>query len=608
MCLAFSASLLALGACGHVNAGPDTAPKTQGWTDAERHAWYRGTQGSRLMPYDWLIALEDPNSTALFMAPAHFDRFGYLREPGAGADALPIGFAIDVQSDKKLLNTKLRWFAGQGAKEPWVGLNCSACHTNLITSGTNTAWVDGAATLADFQGFQNALHAAMDATRRDPAKWDRFAARALTRRDPKRDTPQNRAQLKAAFETLFAAIDRSHRFNQTDSVYGHGRLDAVGHILNQVAINAVGPGGRQISGEPDAPVSYPFIWNAGQQDVVQWNGIAPNKAIRFPSGQSFNIGGLVRNTSEVIGVFGDVRVRPDPGLDGYKSSIRVGNLDNIETQLARLESPRWPAAFGTPKPTLVAKGKALFEDKCQSCHKPLAPNDVTSPITAHMTPVWGPGGVGTDPWMVCNAYTYEAQTGMLEGMALLPGSDPMPARTQTRKMLVTESVGVLLGRKSEVVWTAARKLLGFQRKIEVDELEAGFELEPQLPQAERLAKCIADGTARPLTGDAKLLQYKARPLNGIWATAPYLHNGSVKSLFELLLPPEKRDPEFWVGNRELDVKHVGFVDAPGSFGSMFRTQIDGKPVHGNSNAGHDYGNAALDDDMRIALVEYMKTL
>src|SRR5690606_18198960 len=55
----------------------------------------------------------------------------------------------------------------------------------------------------------------------------------------------------------------------------------------------------------------------------------------------------------------------------------------------------------------------------------------------------------------------------------------------------------------------------------------------------------------------ELMAYKTQPLAGVWATAPYLHNGSVPNLYELLLPPEQRSVKFWVGNREFDPKHVG---------------------------------------------------
>src|SRR6185312_14275906 len=43
--------------------------------------------------------------------------------------------------------------------------------------------------------------------------------------------------------------------------------------------------------------------------------------------------------------------------------------------------------------------------------------------------------------------------------------------------------------------------------------------------------------------------YKPRPLEGVWATPPFLHNGSVPNLYEMLLPPEKRSAKFFVGRR-----------------------------------------------------------
>ena len=55
----------------------------------------------------------------------------------------------------------------------------------------------------------------------------------------------------------------------------------------------------------------------------------------------------------------------------------------------------------------------------------------------------------------------------------------------------------------------------------------------------------------------------AGPLRGIWATAPYLHNGSVPTLYHLLLPGDERPKEFPLGHREYDPAHVGYrMDAP----------------------------------------------
>ena len=112
-------------------------------------------------------------------------------------------------------------------------------------------------------------------------------------------------------------------------------------------------------------------------------------------------------------------------------------------------------------------------------------------------------------------------------------------------------------------------------------------------------------------GDLATLAYKARPLDGIWATAPYLHNGSVPSLYELLLPPDRRSREFWVGGRDFDPVNVGYAAADPGDGSGFvlRTHDDaGRVIEGNSNEGHVYGADRFSDDDRRALVEYMKSL
>ena len=99
-------------------------------------------------------------------------------------------------------------------------------------------------------------------------------------------------------------------------------------------------------------------------------------------------------------------------------------------------------------------------------------------------------------------------------------------------------------------------------------------------------------------------------MTGIWATAPYLHNGSVPTLYDLLLPPADRPKEFYLGSRRYDAEKVGYVTtkvAEDDF--LFQTRDSaGRMIDGNSNAGHDYGNAELSHEDRMALVEYMKGL
>jgi RoxA-like, cytochrome c-like len=65
--------------------------------------------------------------------------------------------------------------------------------------------------------------------------------------------------------------------------------------------------------------------------------------------------------------------------------------------------------------------------------------------------------------------------------------------------------------------------------------------------------------------------YPARPLDGYWATGPFLHNGSVRTLYELLSPVEERSRTFWVGTFEFDPVDVGFRDQQVQGGFLFDT-------------------------------------
>lgn len=99
--------------------------------------------------------------------------------------------------------------------------------------------------------------------------------------------------------------------------------------------------------------------------------------------------------------------------------------------------------------------------------------------------------------------------------------------------------------------------------------------------------------------------YKAVPLYGIWATAPYLHNGSVPTLMDLLDVPENRPKVFYRGYDVVDSVNVGFLsNVPEENGFKF-FKYNTSDL-GNSNQGHLYGTELIYDEKK-ALVEYLKT-
>ena len=99
--------------------------------------------------------------------------------------------------------------------------------------------------------------------------------------------------------------------------------------------------------------------------------------------------------------------------------------------------------------------------------------------------------------------------------------------------------------------------------------------------------------------------YANQPLDGIWLRGPYLHNGSVPTLRDLLDAPEQRPASFYRGNDVFDPVKVGFVsNVPSGNGLTF--SLYDTTVPGNGNGGHVYGTTLTDAEKR-AIVEYMKT-
>jgi hypothetical protein len=626
---------LALDGSGFASGALAQEAGAQGWTAREREWWSSVSQGSRLIPEAWFRALEQPGAAAPFLAPDHMRRFRYVPRAGVeeGRPSLPYGFAVDVQSDRLLLRSRLRWFAGQGLREPWVGLNCAACHTAELAYRGRRLRIEGAPTHADFQGFREAFVEALRRTHREPARFARFARSVLAGRD----TAANRAMLAEALGALLRWHEALEAQNATPLRNGFGRLDAVGRILNKVALAS---GAAQTPWPADAPVSYPFLWNAPQHDKVQWNGVARNSAgARGNVGRKTDFGALARNTGQGIGVFGDVRF--DGGvLQIAYSSLRIDNLVAMEKLVARLQSPAWPAEIlGRPDAIKVARGAAIYAGKCASCHRPLRRGDLATPVTARMVPL---SQVLTDIWMACNTYQFRAKSGALTGR--LAGGIRIKPEESGLRLLRASISGVIIGKAPKVAEALAPNFLGLPR-VDAPALDAYLAAPPPAgPIADSVAlaadparraraaqcrdeerKLSAAAAAAPAAARDHLLAYKARPLNGIWATAPYLHNGSVPTLYDLLLPlrlrplfaapgfvprPGPHRPErFFAGAAEIDPVKVGIATARSAENTFeFRVADErGNEILGNSNAGHDYGTDLSEFD-RWALVEYMKTL
>lgn len=514
---------------GHVEAGSVYFP-AQNWDTATREFIAFTSFGSRILPYRWFLALEHADGQRLLRDDDVLSELGFITAPASplNPDALPIGFSRDLDN----LDPR-----------EWLGLTCAACHTGQIQVNGKDVRLEGGQALIDYTAFEQALLASLQLTATDTARFSRFISR-LGMADV--DTQPLRDEL----QELIAFFEKRYAINAVEVPYGAGRLDAFGQIFNAIAVEAL----RQPENirAPDAPTSFPVLWDASHMDVVQWNGSAPN----------IEPGPLFQNATTALAVYGKVSVNAHERF--YPSSIRLDNLGRIQAHLYQLASPLWPTfAAGDLDAERVGRGEALYQQHCLECHTLVDRRKANRQIKAVLTPL---DDIGTDRRMAENFVSARVKTGPLAGKKqwVLVGS-AMPEEAATLDVVMHVTVGALM----KTPWQTVKAIWQ----------EFAF-------------------NALPPSHDNRV--YKGRPLNGIWSSAPYLHNGSVPTLYDLLLPPQERPVEFYLGNRDMDVFRVGLKVDSGSF--LFDTRLAG-----NSNSGHEYGIELAHGD-RLALLEYLKSL
>lgn len=624
----------------------------QGWSAADSLWFYTATQGSNLLPYSFFLVLEQSVSPALFRADENIDRYGYLpqRQTSSNPDGLPAGMVRDEYQGKA-----------------FMGFTCAACHTTQINYQGTGIRIDGGPAYSDMETFMIDLAEALYATLEHPEKRDRFVAHVL-QHGHYHHADEILADLKKYAQRIKTyTITNSPRDTQRPLTrYGYARLDAFGRIYNRVLEHIMSAQqmrellaellsphelaqvmidiepilsssnrdhiiertqsyltGKQsiqlrnkIYNPADAPVSYPFLWDVPQHDYIQWNGRVDNSGL----------GPMARNAGQLIGVFGTLDWQEKDGftlasvLGGqgfgskhidFQSSIDIRNLRRVENHLRKLKSPQWPEHI-LPKidTARMTRGAELFLHYCSACHDPIDRTDPDRRVVAKMIAV---SSVGTDSKMARNAVEFTGYSGILRNqyVAVNTGNILLQQQAPAVALLTAATRNVVTTPDSDK-WLARRWI---ERSFDFAYTFFNNEVQSSL----KYGNYTPDTTVQPF---ASVMAYKARPLNGIWATAPYLHNGSVPSLYDLLLPKRKPDDpvdgeyrpdEFMVGSREFDSDKVGFKSA-GYNGFLFRTSI-----WGNHNSGHEYASGrtpqpdgtllpALTKEQRLDLLEYLKSL
>jgi len=227
------------------------------------------------------------------------------------------------------------------------------------------------------------------------------------------------------------------------------------------------------------------------------------------------------------------------------------SLECIEQWMETLEPPRYPLPIDN---ALAAEGKGIYQAYCMECHGANG-RDFSGSYVGHVTPI---SVIGTDGYRLEN-YTRELAVNMAVTYA------------------------------------------GQKREITAHDCPGGVRYEPGPEDS--------DYTSYRYQHYRKTDGYANMPLDGIWARAPYLHNGSVPTMMDLLTPASARPRTFYRGNDLIDGLNLGFVagrpqDANGRQYFLFDTSVPG-----NGNQGHEgpsFGTQ-LTEQEKLALVEYLKT-
>lgn len=554
------------------------------WDAQSRQTYYYTPQGTTVkgLRYDWFTALELPFSNEKFARPEYLARFGFLVDPQQqptelNPGNLPVGFARHEDND-----------TGQ----QYLDITCSACHTGELHYKGQAIRIDGGAALHSLAstvptlkggGFGQALGMSMAFTYYNPLKFNRFAKTVLGEEYPKGKDELRRDFKDVLDRLLGTAWNDTHR-GLYPTEEGFGRTDAFGRIANSVFGDAIDPSNYRIA---NAPVSYPQVWDIWKFDWVQWNGSAMQP--------------MARNIGESLGVGASLTLHEENGqpvpLDQrYSSSTRVRDLYTLEETLKRLKPPTWPeAVLGKIDLPRASKGRALFAENCAYCHAP-NPQPEDKRLAPARDPEWklrmiSTQEIGTDPTTADNIADHRFDVTKLGW---------------TKEQLAQLDVRLFGADLKDIDFakiSSAKGLAYLTAYVENRAYEqAGISGEERKQM---------DGYGLPI-GVRELRAYKARPLDGIWATPPFLHNGSVPTIFQLLSPVYERATTFYVGNFEYDPQFAGFRTEAFPGGFLFDTRITG-----NHNSGHEFrdgcrGNGvigrALSPDERLALIEYLKVL
>jgi len=612
----------------------------QGWTEQERQKFHHTSQGTMTLPipYEWFSALEQPGfklfgTKGLVIENGYLARLGFITGEVTPYNqaGLPVGFSVDYNVTNPAIS-KTTFNA--------IGLTCAACHTGQMRVNDISVRYDGGPAMTNLTELISVLGVALIETYVDDAKFSRFSQRILGITNTKANRKKLRKSLKHTLKNQIQGIVKleelqlaglrdkarkdikEHPFRKRiktirdiikdrkkSTAEGFTRLDALNRIGNTVFGTATGNLKNIV--KTDAPVNYPYLWNTSWFLWVQYDASI--------------MGPMIRNSGEALGVAAYVTLDQN-SPNNFDSSVKLDNLFWMESLLGGttpptknkkfdgLQPPQWREdIFGKINQKKHAQGAKLYAELCQGCHLPPMDSEKfwsdtywTKPDERNLSyldlPIVDINYIGTDPQ---------------EALVLIKRKvDTTNIGLNTRVYLenkewFTKNNPVYFGSKS----TDCKPVTVTDGKAQPFSLSLGATVQSvnnywyqnhntPIAQQEKMNGYRKNCLRAPFA-------YKARPLNGIWATAPFLHNGAVPNIYTLLSPVNERPKKFYLGSLDYDTKKMGYkmIKAKGFF------ELD-TTITGNSNKGHEFSNTpgkgvigrGLSKEERYQLIEYLKDI
>ena len=560
---------------------------------SRQEAFVDGSFGLELAPLKFFLAVSGTSAQSMQLSGGQSwsERFGFARREDARTgkcvkDApynLPLGFSVSNR------------LPGSATPVPvkFVGLTCAACHSAQVN---NKAILGAATQSADLIGFQDAFANAV----LDPNLDAQRIQTEYAKLGCPDDTPtvtgigmidrKIEAYLTDQWLSGFRAVFRKNAAKYDLAFHGKEILEAKNippgpsrsRPFRSIIRNAL-----DFPAETNHAISkMPAVFMQKDKDWAQYDGSVKNGTLRsmiavFASGTSIpalndpQIADNVKKAAEFTLTLGQ-----DPGVD---------KLTDLFPQM------------GNASPETLKKGEALYRKYCDSCHGHPERSGWSMPNAGAAT-ITGVEAIGTDPARIDFRYS-----------DMLPVAiwGLLPARELQSQLSAMSDLAARKASEGDFAqadwWNRFINATGTDYSSDIGDF---MERSRHFPAGHRLAFDQHEITSQH---DGQPRGYLNSPIPFVWLRAPYLHNGSVPTLRELLKPGTRRDRFCRGTHLGYDPNAVGIVVreiAPGQSCPPEAPFLFDQSLEGNSNKGHnipDPADSVTDEDLE-ALLAYLRTV